>query len=94
MDGGGRRLTKKNLVANLNDSSQLFGSKHNNEIRELKNGAKSDQNRKVAFICDRPTNSMYSVTRMGDFLNFLGINFITKVAEMFGDFWATSVKHP
>ena len=31
---------------------------------------------------------MSSVTRLDDFLNFVAANFITKVAQMFGDFWA------
>ena len=29
-----------------------------------------------------------SVARLDDFWNFLATNFITKVAQMFGDFWA------
>ena len=32
------------------------------------------------------TTMISSVTRFGDFFNFLAINFITKVAQMFGDF--------
>ena len=27
------------------------------------------------------------MTRLGDFLNILATNFLTKVAEIFGDFW-------
>ena len=32
-----------------------------------------------------------SVTRFGDFWNFLAINFITKVAQIFGDFLGSCV---
>ena len=35
-----------------------------------------------------------SVTRFGDFWNFLAINFITKVAQIFGDFLGFFEKHP
>ena len=33
------------------------------------------------------------VTRLGDFWNFLATNFITKVAQMFGDFEGNCEKH-
>ena len=36
---------------------------------------------------------MSSVTRMGDFFNFLATNFITKVAQMFSDFLGSCEKH-
>ena len=36
---------------------------------------------------------MSSVTRLGGFWNFLATNFITKVAQMFGDFLGSCEKH-
>ena len=38
----------------------------------------------------RPENS---VTRLGDFWNFLAINFVTKVAQMFGEFLGSCENH-
>ena len=34
-----------------------------------------------------------SVTRLGDFLNFLVAYFITQVTQMFGDFWGSFENH-
>ena len=34
-----------------------------------------------------------SVTRLGDFVNFMVTNFATKVAQMFGDFWDSFENH-
>ena len=35
----------------------------------------------------------FSVTRLGDFLNFLATNLITKVAQIVGDFLGSFEKH-
>ena len=36
---------------------------------------------------------MSSVTRLGNFCNFLATNFVTKVAQMFGDFSGSCENH-